>query len=61
MLWAAMTFCFYGFLRAGKVVVISDTEFDAAQLLTYEDIAVDDKKQPSFIAVSIKQIRLGKG
>ena len=55
MLWAAMTPCFYGFLWAGEVVVPSETEFDSSQHLTYEDIAVDDKRQPSFITVNIKQ------
>ena len=55
MLWAAMSLCFYGFLRAGEVVVPSDTEFDSSQHLTYKDIAVDDKRQPSFITISIKQ------
>ena len=42
MLWAAMTLYFYGFLRAGEVVVPADTELDPAQYLTYADIAVDD-------------------
>ena len=55
MLWAAMTLYFYGFLRAGEVVVPSGTELDPAQHLTYADIAVDDKKHPSFITVNIKQ------
>ena len=36
-------------------MVPSEAEFDPAQHLTYEDIAVDDKKQPSFITVNIKQ------
>ena len=47
--------CFYGFLWAGEVVVPSDTGFDSAQHLTYDDIAVDSKQQPSFITVNIKQ------
>ena len=47
--------CFYGFLWAGEVVVPSDTGFDPAQHLTYDDIAVDSKQQPSFITVNIKQ------
>ena len=34
---------FYGFLLAGEVVLPSDTEFDPAQHLTYEDISLDDK------------------
>ena len=28
MLWAAMTLCFYGFLRSGEVVVPSEAEHD---------------------------------
>ena len=55
MLWAAMILCFYGFLRAGEVVVPSDTGFDPSQHLTYNDIAVDNRRQPSFITVTIKQ------
>ena len=49
---------FYGFLQAREVVLSSDTEFDPAQHLTCEDIAVDD-----IITVNkvIKQICLGKG
>ena len=42
---------FYGFLLAGEVVLPSDTEFDPAQHLMYEDISLDDK-QPSFITVN---------
>ena len=67
MLWAAMTLCFYGFLWAREVIVPSKTEFDPSQHLTYEDIAVDNKRQPSFITVNYvninnqKQIHLGKG
>lgn len=55
MIWAAMLLGFYGFLRAGEVVVPSDTDFDPSQHLTYEDIAVDKIRDPSFVAVMIKQ------
>ena len=55
MLWAAMCLCFYGFLRAGEAVVPSDSSFDPSQHLSYQDIAVDDLKQPTFITVNIKQ------
>lgn len=42
-------------LRAGEVVVPSNTEFDHSQHLTYEDIAVDKITDPSFVTVRIKQ------
>ena len=45
----------HGFLRAREVVVPLDTGFDPAKHLTYDDIAVDSKQQPSFITVNIKQ------
>ena len=50
---------FYGFLRVGEVVVPCDTEFDPFQHLAYEDTTVDDKRQPSFITVNIKQSKTG--
>ena len=50
LLWAVMISLFYGFLQAREVVLSSDTEFDPAQHLTCEDIAVDD-----IITVNIKQ------
>ena len=55
MIWAAMLLCFYGFLRTGEVVVPSNTEFDPSQHLTYDDIAVDKIRDPSFVTVRIKQ------
>ena len=45
IIWEAILLCFYGFLRAGEVVVPSDTEFDPSQHLTYDNIAVDKIKQ----------------
>ena len=50
MIWAAMLLCFHGFLHAGEVVVPSDTGFDPSQHLTYEDIAVDKIRDPSFVS-----------
>ena len=44
MLWAMICLCFFGFLKAGKVVA-TETNFDASQHLTYADIAVDNLKQ----------------
>ena len=54
MLWAAATMCFFGFLRAGEVVVSSDSAFDPSIHLTVKDISVDSHSSPSYIAVNIK-------
>ncbi len=55
MLWAAMCLCFFGFLRSGEAVVPSDTGFDPSQHLTFADVVVNDRKQPSYLKVTIKQ------
>ena len=55
MLWAAMCLCFYGFLRAGEAVAPVDGKFNPSQHLSYADVAVDNVRQPSYLAVQIKQ------
>ena len=54
MLWAAATMCFFSFLRAGKVVVPSDSAFNPSIHLTVKDISVDSHSSPSYITVKIK-------
>ncbi len=54
MLWAAAVTCFFGFLRAGKVVVSSDSSFDPNIHLTAADISVDNHSSPSYLAIRIK-------
>ena len=64
MLWAAMCLCFYGFLQAGEAVAPMDGEFDPSQHFSYADVAVDNVRQPSYLAVQIKQSKtdpFGKG
>ena len=41
MLWVAATMCFFGFLRAGEVVVPSDMMYDAARHLSFGGVRVD--------------------
>ena len=55
ILWAAMCLCFYGFPRAGEAVAPTDGKFDPSQHLSYADVAVDNVRQPSYLAVKIKQ------
>ena len=54
MLWAAAAMCFFGFLRAGEVVVPSDSAFDPNVYLSYTDISVDSHSFPTYVAVNIK-------
>jgi len=54
MLWAAATTCFFGFLRAGEVIVPSDSAFDPSIHLSYRDISVDNHPAPTHVAVNIK-------
>ena len=54
MLWAAATMCFFGFLRAGEVVVPSDGGFDESCHLSFGDVRVDSHSSPQFLEVRIK-------
>ena len=54
MLWAAATMCFFGFLRAGEVVIPGDCEFDPAIHLAHGDVTVDNVQDPKFIVVVVK-------
>ena len=54
MLWAAACMCFFGFLRAGEVVVPSDSQFDPSSHLAYGDVRVDNTAAPQYLEVRIK-------
>ena len=46
--------CFFGFLRAGEVVIPSDAGFDSATHLAQGDIPVDSVVTPQYLEVTIK-------
>ena len=46
--------CFFGFLRAGEVVIPGDGAFDPAVHLAYGNVRVSDHQDPQFIEVHIK-------
>ena len=46
--------CFFGFLRAGEVVVPSDSQYDSSVHLSHGDVRVDDPARPQFLEVRIK-------
>ena len=54
MLWAAVTLCFFGFLRSGEVTLPSDSAFDPATHLTFDDIIVDDITNPTLLKLRLK-------
>ncbi len=54
MLWAAATMCFFGFLRAGEVVIPSDNGFDSTRHLAYGDVRTDSQSHPRLLEVRIK-------
>ena len=55
MLWAACCLGFFGFLRSGELVSPAEGEFDPGQHLSFADVSVDDRSNPSLLSVRIKQ------
>ena len=54
MLWAAACLCFFGFLRMGEAVVPSDSAYDPAVHLNWEDVQVNSRSQPQWLEVRTK-------
>ena len=46
---------FFGFLWSGELVAPAEGEFDPSQHLSFRDITVDNKTNPSVLWVRIKQ------
>ena len=53
MLWAAMSLCFFGFLRASEMTLETESSFDPGAHLCYTDIAIDDAAKPTILKVRI--------
>ena len=54
MLWVTVCTCFFGFLRSGEIVVLSDSDYDAGTHLSYGDVHLDNSVDPQFLEVCIK-------
>ena len=54
MLWAAVSLCFFGFLRAGEICVPSDSSYDEGAHLNFKDVSVDSMEKPSSLKIRIK-------
>ena len=54
MLWGACCFCFFGFLRSGEVVALTESNYDPDMTLCYNDICIANHSKPSFMQVVTK-------
>ena len=55
MLWAASSVAFFSFCRSGEVTVPTGKSFNPDEHLTFSDVAVDNKKSPSMVAIQLKK------
>ena len=53
MLWAACCLCFFGFLRSGEAVAPTVKDYDPRCHLSFDDVCVDNRANPSFLRVRI--------
>ena len=58
MLWAAALLCFFGFFRAGKLIIYSDKAFNQNIDLSFADMAVDDLKSPTLLQIHLKAFKM---
>ena len=49
-----VTLAFFGFLRSGEVTVPSDSAFDPAAHLTFDDVKVDNITNPTLLKIRLK-------
>ena len=64
LLWAMCCLGFYGFLRSGEFTCLTTTSFDSAKHLTYQDIAINSRHNPTIMRVHLKYSKtdqLGQG
>lgn len=55
MLWAAAVLCFFGFFRAGELMVPSLNAYDPQQRLSWGDIAIDNHQSPKKLELRLKK------
>ena len=54
MLWAAVTSCFFGCMRAGEMTLSSESAFDPNTHLCFKDVSVDSIDNPKIVKLNIK-------
>ena len=55
LMWAACCLAFFGFLRCNKFTVPLQASYDPTMHLSYTDISVDKRDNPSVVVVYIKR------
>ena len=55
MLWAACCTVFFGFLRVGEMMVLSQEAYDSSVYLSLDDVVLDSRSNPTVIWLTIKQ------
>ena len=64
MIWGACTTCFFGFFRAGEIMLPNEKLFNVAHHLAWGDVTINDHKNPTILKVYLKKSKtdqLGKG
>ena len=59
MAWAAYTTCFFGFLCAGEISILFDSEYDSGADLSFSEITVDSPTNPTIISSKTNPFRKG--
>ena len=54
MLWAVCSLCFFGFFRSGELTSSSEVHSDPDEHLTFADVAVNDRDNPTILRVHLK-------
>ena len=54
MLWAAASLCFFGFFRAGELMLATEAGYDEGAHLSFQDISVDSLTNPQHLQVRLK-------
>ena len=54
MLWAAISTCFFGFMRSGEITVPSESAFDPASHLCITDVTIDCINDPQMVKLNLK-------
>ena len=52
----ASCLCFFGFLRMGEVMVLSDKQYDPDIHLSYLEVRVNDRSHPQWLEVRVSGI-----
>ena len=64
LLWVAMCFGFYGFMRSGEFVLKAGEPFDPEHHITIQDVTVDSHSNSTVVRILIKKSKtdqFGKG